>query len=42
MGTVGVEYVVVPVRFEKTPVCFEVAVVGCDAISAIEYSKKVR
>jgi hypothetical protein len=42
VGTVGIEDVVVPVRFKKTPVCFEVAVVGCDAISAIEDGKEVR
>jgi hypothetical protein len=40
--TVRVEDVVVPVRFEETPVGFEVAKVGSDAISAIEYSEEIR
>ena len=31
-----------PVRFEETSVSFEVAMVGGDAISAIEYSEKIR
>jgi hypothetical protein len=42
MGPVRVEDVVVPVRLEKTSVSFEVAKVGGDAISAIEYSEEVR
>jgi len=42
VGTIGVENVVVPIRFEETPMSFEIAVVGSDAISAIEYSKKIR
>src|SRR5687767_3010888 len=42
LGTVRVENVVVPVRFQKSPMSLEVAVVGCDAISAIQYGKKVR
>ena len=42
VGTVGIEDVVVPVRLEETSVGFEVAMVGGDAISAIEYSKKIR
>jgi hypothetical protein len=40
--TVRIEDVVVPVGFQKTPVSLEVAEVSCDAISAIEYSEKVR
>jgi len=39
---IRVEDVVVPVRFEETSVGFEVAKVGSDAISAIEYSEEVR
>jgi hypothetical protein len=42
VGAVGVENVIVPVRFQETPMSFEIAVVGSDAISAIEYSKKIR
>ena len=40
--TIRVKDVVVPVRLEETSVGFEVAKVGGDAISAIEYSEEVR
>ena len=40
--TIGVDDVVVPVRLEDTAVGFEVALVGGDAIGAIEYSEKIR
>jgi hypothetical protein len=39
---VRVENVVVPISLEEASVSFEVAVIGCDAISAIKYGKKVR
>jgi hypothetical protein len=42
MGTVGVQDVVMPVGLEEAAMRFEVAEVGSDAISAIEYCKKIR
>jgi hypothetical protein len=42
MRPVWVEDVVMPVRLEETAMGFEVAMVGSDAISAIEYCEKVR
>ena len=42
MRAVGVNDVVVPVRLEDSAVGFEVALVGGDAIGAIEYSEKIR
>jgi hypothetical protein len=39
---VRVENVVVPIRLEEASVSFEVAVIGCDAIIAVKYGKKVR
>jgi hypothetical protein len=42
MRTVRIDYVVVPVWLEKTTVGLKVALVGGDAIRAIEYSEKIR
>jgi hypothetical protein len=42
MWTIRVEDVVMPVSLEEASMRFEVAMVGGDAISAIEYRKKVR
>jgi hypothetical protein len=42
MRPVRVEDVVMPIRLEETAMGFEVAMVGSDAISAIEYCEKVR
>ena len=42
VGPVGIDDVVVPVGLEDSAVDFEVALVGGDAIGAIEYSEKIR
>jgi hypothetical protein len=42
MRTVRIDDVVVPVGFEKTAVGVEVALVGGDAVGAIENGKEIR